>query len=145
MLSLSSPISQLLLNVVGFINFVLVPLIMAIAFVAFLWGIFQYFIAGAANAEKRTEGQKFVMYSIIGFVLIFSIWGIVGLLMRSFGFGSQVRPPLPSFGAPQQQQRGTYSQGWVCTQDSQCASGQCRIYTAEQGSDGSDPGQKRCL
>jgi len=95
-----APISSLLVQVIGFINVILVPLVMALAFLMFLWGVFKYFIAGGASEEARTEGQKFVMWSVIAFAIIFSIWGIVGLLVNSFGFGSPYRPPLPQFTPP---------------------------------------------
>lgn len=76
----------------------LVPLIFAIAFIVFLWGVYTYFILGGANEEKRQEGQKFVMYAIIGFALMISVWGIVNLLNNSFGFAGQNKPALPTFG-----------------------------------------------
>lgn len=91
------PLGQLLMSAIGFINFILLPLIMALAFLMFMWGVFQYFIAGGANEEKRQQGKDFVLWSVIAFFIIFSLWGIVNLLMSSFGFHSQIRPPLPSF------------------------------------------------
>ncbi len=83
-----------------FMNFLdkyVIPIIFAIAFIVFIWGVFQYFIAGGANDENRSKGRQFILWGIIGFVLMFSIWGIVGLLQRSLGFDSQTRPPLPCF------------------------------------------------
>lgn len=93
------------MNIFGFISMVLmfidrllVPLIFAIAFIVFLWGIYQYFILGGANEEKRKEGQKLAMAGIIGFVIMIAVWGIVGLLVNSLGFDTRGRPPLPTFG-----------------------------------------------
>lgn len=83
---------------INFINGYVVPLIFAVAFVVFLWGVFQYFIAGGASDEGREKGRQFIMYGIIGFVLMFSIWGIVSVLYYSLGFNSNARPPLPTFG-----------------------------------------------
>ena len=91
------PIVRLFGNALGFINAVLVPFIFAIAFIAFLWGVFQYFIAGAAKEENRETGRQFVMWSVIGFAVMFSLWGIVNLLVYSAGFGSQTRPDIPQF------------------------------------------------
>jgi hypothetical protein len=83
---------------ITFINGYVVPLIFAVAFVVFIWGVFQYFIAGGASDEGREKGRQFIMYGIIGFVLMFSIWGIVSVLYYSLGFNSNARPPLPTFG-----------------------------------------------
>jgi hypothetical protein len=84
-------------NLLAFGDNYVVPLIFGIAFIVFLWGVFQYFIAGGANAEKREEGQQFIMYAIIGFVLMLSVWGIVNLFNNSLNLGSNNRPQLPTF------------------------------------------------
>jgi len=89
-----------LLQIIYFIDRYLVPVIFAIAFIVFLWGVYRYLILGAASEEKRQEGQKFIMYGLIGFFLMVSVWGIVNLLINSFGFGSDARPDLPTFGSP---------------------------------------------
>lgn len=80
------------------INVYVVPIIFAIAFLVFLWGVFQYFIAGGADESKRSEGKNFVMWGLIGFVLMFSLWGIVNLLIGTVpGLNSQNHPTLPTF------------------------------------------------
>ena len=69
-------------TIVWAVNSVLVPILMAIAFIVFLWGVFNYFIRGAADEKSRTDGKKFVMWGIIGFVIISSLWGVVNTLRR---------------------------------------------------------------
>lgn len=86
-------------SIVFFINNVLVPLLTAIAFIVFLWGVFNYFIWGADNEEKRKEGKTFVMYGIIGFVIIFSLWGLVNVGISLLNVGTGGRPaglPYPT-------------------------------------------------
>lgn len=78
----------------------IVPLIFAIAFLVFLWGVYEHFILGAANEEKRKEGAKYALAGIIGFTIMIAVWGIVGLLVNSLGFDTRSRPPLPTFGGP---------------------------------------------
>ncbi|HRH24144.1 MAG TPA: pilin [Candidatus Paceibacterota bacterium] len=92
------PLGNFIVWIIGFINHVLVPFIFAIAFIVFIWGIFQYFIAGGADEEKRKEGKKLALYGFIGFFLMISIWGIVNLLVNSTGFDNKSRPALPTFG-----------------------------------------------
>ncbi len=82
---------------ISIINRALIPLIFAVAFLLFLWGILQFFFLNGENEEKRKEGRKFIIAGIIGFFIMMSIWGIVNVLLGTFGFQYQSRPPLPSF------------------------------------------------
>ena len=80
------------------VNFVLVPILMAVAFIVFLWGVFNYFILGAANDEKRKEGRQFVLWGIIGFVIIMSIWGLVNIVKDTLvpSTAGSTRPNYPT-------------------------------------------------
>jgi NADH:ubiquinone oxidoreductase subunit 2 (subunit N) len=82
--------------IIGFINTVLVPLVLAIAFIVFIWGIFTYFIQGGDNDEKREQGQKLMLYGIVGFFVMVSVWGLVNILVGTFNFGSNSIRNLPS-------------------------------------------------
>lgn len=95
-------------EVIRFIDSVLVPLIFSLAFIIFLWGVFRFFIAGGEDKEKREEGKKFVMWGVIGFVLMFSLWGIVNLIINSLGFDTQHKPMLPLFGGQAGYQQGLF-------------------------------------
>jgi len=76
-------------NIVLFANNVLIPFILAIGFLAFVWGMFQYFIAGGANEEKKEAGKSLMIYATLGFVLVIIFWGVVNLLSSSTGFNDQ--------------------------------------------------------
>ena len=89
-------IETLIKSIPTFIDSVLVPLVFALAFIAFLWGVYTYFIAGAANEEQRETGRKFVMWSIIGFVIMLSLGGIIMVLQNSLGLKPGTRTCLPS-------------------------------------------------
>jgi len=71
-------------QITKFINSTLVPLIFAIAFLVFLWGVFKYFIMGGDDEEKRKEGRQLMLYGIGGFVIMVSVWGIVNLVAGGF-------------------------------------------------------------
>lgn len=92
-----NPLSQLALYIVAFINNILVPLVFSIAVITFLFGIFQYFIAGGADEEKRKTGRSFAVWSVIALAIMVSLWGLVNLLIATFGFGNATRPCLPTF------------------------------------------------
>ena len=65
------------------VNSYLVPVLIAIAFIVFLWGVYKYFIWGAENEHEKAEGRKFAMWGIIGFVIITSVWGIVNIVKET--------------------------------------------------------------
>ncbi len=81
--------------IVGIINNILTPLVFAIAFIVFLWGMFKYFIAGGANPEEQAKGWKLLMYSLIGFAVMISIWGLVNIILHTFNLGTTTAPRYP--------------------------------------------------
>lgn len=85
-------------SIVNVINNVLVPVLMAIAFIVFLWGIYKYFIAGAANEGDKGDGRKFALWGVIGFVVILSLWGLVNLFMGVLGLSKGSAPDYPTIG-----------------------------------------------
>ncbi|VAW32748.1 hypothetical protein MNBD_CPR01-165 [hydrothermal vent metagenome] len=78
------------------VNQIIVPILVSIAFISFIWGVYKYFIAGSASPEKRKEGASFIMYSVIGFAIIFSIWGLVNLFAGFFGLTGYRAPAYPT-------------------------------------------------
>lgn len=85
-------------SIVTFINAVAVPLIFAVAFVVFLFGVFRYYIAGGANPEKRKEGTQLIVYALIGFAVMIVVWGLVNVVIGTLGITNNNRPNLPTFG-----------------------------------------------
>lgn len=85
-------------SITGVINYVLVPVLMAIAFIVFLWGVYKYFILGAADEKSRTDGRQFTLWGVIGFVVILSLWGIVNIFMSTLGLSVGTAPAYPTIG-----------------------------------------------
>ena len=56
-----------------------IQILYAIAFIVFLIGIVRYFIMG--NAENRAEGKAFMLWGMIGFFVLFGVWGLVRILL----------------------------------------------------------------
>jgi Kef-type K+ transport system membrane component KefB len=73
-------------SIIMLINTVLVPVLFAIAFLYFIYGVYKYFILGAANDKERENGRSFVLWSVIGFAVILSVWGLVAVVGNTFGF-----------------------------------------------------------
>ncbi|HUY62761.1 MAG TPA: hypothetical protein VMV50_03165 [Candidatus Paceibacterota bacterium] len=67
-------------TIVWVINSVIVPVLIAVAFIVFLYGVYKYFIQGAASDTERETGRKFVMWGVIGMVIIVSFWGVVNIV-----------------------------------------------------------------
>lgn len=84
-------IDAFLLNISTFINNILIPLVFALSLLMFIYGMFRYFIQGGDNSGDREVGQELMVWSIVGFVLMVSIWGIVNLLSSGLqeGLGTE--------------------------------------------------------
>ena len=57
----------------------IIPFLYAIAFLAFLFGVARFFFSD--SEENRKKGKDFALYGIIGFFVLFSVWGIAKLLL----------------------------------------------------------------
>jgi hypothetical protein len=79
-------VNDFLDDISSFINSTLIPLVFALALLLFIWGIFQYFILGGADEEKREDGKKLMLWAIVGFVVMVSVFGIVNLIAGGLGF-----------------------------------------------------------
>jgi hypothetical protein len=72
-------------GIVGLLNTVVVPVIFAFAFAAFVWGVTNYFFLNGGDETKRTEGRQFVFWGILGMVVLFSVWGFVNIMLSTLG------------------------------------------------------------
>lgn len=82
-------ISTFVAKISQFINSTLIPLVFGIALLVFIWGVFKAFILGGADASSREEGQQLMLWAIIGFVLMVSVFGIVNMIANGLGFGGK--------------------------------------------------------
>ena len=64
-------------GIIGALNIVVVPVIMTLAFLVFVWGVINYFFLQGADESKRAEGRQFILWGILGMALLFSVWGVV--------------------------------------------------------------------
>ncbi|MBI5045462.1 MAG: hypothetical protein HZC14_00395 [Candidatus Niyogibacteria bacterium] len=69
----------------------LIPLFMVIATVVFLWGVVRY-ITAAGDEEKVKEARNFIIYGLIGLFVMVSVWGLVGVLVSTFGVSGETIP-----------------------------------------------------
>jgi len=79
----------LLENILIFSSDVLIPFILGIGFLVFVWGMFQFFIAGGSNEESKEKGKSLMIYATLGFILIIIFYGVINLLAGSTGLQEQ--------------------------------------------------------
>jgi hypothetical protein len=72
-------------GIIGILNTVVVPVIFAFAFAAFFWGVVNYFFLHGDEEGKREEGRKFILWGILGMVVLFSVWGFVNIMLSTLG------------------------------------------------------------
>jgi Ni,Fe-hydrogenase I cytochrome b subunit len=82
-------------NILYLINDVLVPVLFAIAFIVFLYGIAKAYIFSGGDPAKVSEGHKLLLWGIIAFVVMISIWGLVNVVANTFGLYGVSAPPTP--------------------------------------------------
>jgi len=75
--------TSLLSSVAGVVDF-LVPLLIAVALVLFLWGVVK-FISSSGNEEARRDGARRIVWGLVALFVAVSVWGLVGLLNQVTG------------------------------------------------------------
>lgn len=70
------------------------PFLIAIAVVIFVWGVIQYVIA--SDEEAKSAGRDRIIYGIIGLVVIVGLWGLVRLVTNTFGLNNQTNIQFPT-------------------------------------------------
>ena len=85
-----------LLGLLGLIKTIvsqLLPILVALSLVVFIWGLISYVIS--ADEEARKDGKQRMMWGIIALFVIVSIWGIVTYISDILGISkvSTVTPP----------------------------------------------------
>lgn len=82
-------------NITSFIGNVLIPFVFGITLLIFVWGMFRFFVWGGHNEEERSKGKQMILWSIIGLVMMVSIWGIVNIVAGGV-FPDQNPPVMPT-------------------------------------------------
>ncbi len=70
----------------------LLPLLIGLGVLYFIWGVVQYFIGDSEEAKKT--GKDRIIYGIIGLAIIVSIWGLVNVVVKTFGLDSGAAPDV---------------------------------------------------
>lgn len=82
-------------NILFIVNSVLVPVLFAISFVVFLYGIARAYIFSSGEPVEVAKGHQLILWGVIGFVVMVSLWGLVNVVANTFGLAGGVAPMLP--------------------------------------------------
>jgi hypothetical protein len=72
----------------------LIPILIVAGIVFFVWGVVQYVIANDEEAKKK--GKNRMIYGIIGLVVIVAMWGLVGIILKTFGLSGTATVTIPT-------------------------------------------------
>ena len=79
---------QILINLITS----LIPLVVALTLLVFIWGIFQ--LVRSNSEDSRKEAIAIITYGIISLFVMVSVWGLVSILTSTFFGGSLIVPQL---------------------------------------------------
>jgi len=76
-----------------------IPVLILGAVAWFIWGIVKFITA--SDAEEKSQARGTMLHGIIGFAVILGLWGLVTLLLSTFGLSGSnsinVESQLPTF------------------------------------------------
>ena len=92
-----SGLQDVLPTLLGFLNDFIIPLLLSVAFVVFVWNATRFFIIGGATEEGRENAKNLALYSIATFVFILSFWGIINLFSGGLGLDNCENDVIPDY------------------------------------------------
>jgi fumarate reductase subunit D len=78
-------------TITGLLNKI-IPILMIIATIIFLWGVIQYITAGGEE-EKIKTGRNYMIFGLIALFVMVAVWGIVNILVSTFVSGESTAIP----------------------------------------------------
>ncbi len=79
-------IEYLLCKVIQIINNYIIPLLILLGVVWFIWGIIQFITA--KDEETKGEARSTMIHGVIALFVIVAVWGLVQLVRNFFGLNS---------------------------------------------------------
>lgn len=70
----------------------IIPLLVSIGVVYFIWGVVMFVIAG--GEEAKTKGKDRMIYGIIGLAVIVGMWGLVTIITTTLDIEGATAPKL---------------------------------------------------
>jgi hypothetical protein len=73
---------------------IIIPILITLGVVYFIWGVITYVIAD--DEERKKSGRNRIIYGIIGLAVIVALWGLVAILTNTFGVSNTGTITLPT-------------------------------------------------
>ncbi|MFA6257543.1 MAG: hypothetical protein WC671_00850 [Candidatus Paceibacterota bacterium] len=70
----------------------ILPVLIALGVVYFVWGVVQYVISDEEAAKEK--GKDRIIYGIIGFAVVVGLWGLVNIVVNTFGLSGATPPSI---------------------------------------------------
>ncbi|HVV14881.1 MAG TPA: hypothetical protein VHD55_00510 [Candidatus Paceibacterota bacterium] len=71
----------------------LIPVLIALALVAFFWGLVRY--VWGAGGEGAADGKSIMIAGLLGLFIMVSVWGIIKLAQNTLGVNNSNAPQYP--------------------------------------------------
>lgn len=80
---------------IGDILNTVIPILIVLGIVFFVWGVVMYVMAKEEEAKKKGRNQ--MIFGIIGLVVIVAMWGLVGIVINTFDLSGALPVVPPTF------------------------------------------------
>ena len=75
-------------NEIGDLIGTLTPIIVALALMAFFWGLAMYVLNFSGEDKDKKKGRDMMVYGLLVLFVMVSVWGIVNILQQTFNISS---------------------------------------------------------
>ncbi len=78
-------LQTLLSGVYGVLGTYVIPTLIFLCVVVFLYNVIRYFIWQSGSEAGRDNSRRYLIWSMMGFILVVALWGIISLLLTTLG------------------------------------------------------------
>src|SRR3989344_3977256 len=90
---------ETLIRSIGRVVALALPIVVAIALLAFFWGLVK-FIFAQGNEESKADAKRIMLWGLIALFVMVAVWGLVRFIGTALGVtpetGPQVIPTVPN-------------------------------------------------
>jgi len=89
----AATVQSIMANVLDILGLA-IPIVIGLALVYFLWGLVG-FIGNPSSEQAQTEGRSRMIWGVVAFFVIVSVWALVRVIANSIGVspGGSIIPP----------------------------------------------------
>lgn len=94
-----SGLTDLVLAVVDIVN-ILIPLAMALAVLAFFWGLVVYIFNKSGDDKERKKGAGLMGWGLVALFVMVAVWGLIQFIAANLGVGTGGTVVAPTVQTP---------------------------------------------